>query len=113
MTHAWIYAEINPRSFLYSDCRSTADQWKRIGDLIETANRPTAGCQLAVFCDKLALRLISHVILKSIVATIYAQLFGTILLCSDCVMAGGNRVIGGSYVPTYIQNVQVFYQPPT
>jgi hypothetical protein len=59
------------------------------------------------------IRLISHLILKSIVATIYAQLFGTILLCSDCVMAGGNRVIGGSYVPTYIQNVQVFYQPPT
>jgi hypothetical protein len=51
--------------------------------------------------------------LKSIVATIYAQLFGTILLYSDCVIPGGNRVPGTSYAPTSIEPAQVFYQPPT
>jgi hypothetical protein len=50
---------------------------------------------------------------KSIVATICAQLFGTILLCSDWVIPGGDRVRGTSYVPTSIEHVQVLYQPPT
>ena len=51
--------------------------------------------------------------MKHIVPTIYAPLFGTILLCSDCVIAGGNRVLGTSNVPTSIEDVQVLYQPPT
>jgi TIR domain len=59
------------------------------------------------------LDLFSHFILKSIVATIYAQLFGTILLYSDCVIPGGNRVPGTSYAPTSIEPVQVLYQPLT
>jgi hypothetical protein len=50
---------------------------------------------------------------KHIVPTIYVPLFGTILLCSDCVIAGGNRVLGTSYAPTSIEPVQVLYQPLT
>jgi hypothetical protein len=50
--------------------------------------------------------------LKRIVATIYAQLIGTILLYPDCVIAGGNRALGTSYVPTSIEHIQLLYQPP-
>jgi hypothetical protein len=51
--------------------------------------------------------------MKHIVPTIYAPLFGTILFCSDCVIAGGNRVFGTSNAPMSIEDVQVLYQPPT
>jgi hypothetical protein len=50
---------------------------------------------------------------KHIVPTIYAPLFGTILLFSDCVIPGGNRVPGTSYVPTSMEHVHVLYEPLT
>src|SRR5262245_53718637 len=77
------------------------------------SDSPQSGlANLQCFPANCPLRLINHVIVKSIGAPVYAQLFGTILLCSDCVIAGGSSALGTS-VPTSIEHVQFLHQPPT